>query len=61
MKELRSRPRERFAARAFRLLAACAFLLAWFAEASVLALAKAFQDATGFNRRSPDLSVLGLS
>jgi aspartyl-tRNA(Asn)/glutamyl-tRNA(Gln) amidotransferase subunit A len=31
------------------------------AEASVLALGKAFQDATGFNRRSPDLSVLGLS
>ena len=31
-----------------------------FAEASVLALGKAFQDATGFNRRSPDLSVLGL-
>ena len=31
-----------------------------FAEATVLALGKAFQDATGFNRRSPDLSSLGL-
>ena len=31
-----------------------------YAEAEVLALGKAFQDATGFNRRRPDLSALGL-
>jgi aspartyl-tRNA(Asn)/glutamyl-tRNA(Gln) amidotransferase subunit A len=32
-----------------------------FAEATVLALGKAFQDATAFDRHGPDLSGLGLS
>ncbi|WP_218578150.1 amidase [Vineibacter terrae] len=31
-----------------------------YAEATVLALGKAFQDATGFNSRKPDLAALGL-
>ncbi|MBI2735212.1 MAG: hypothetical protein HYX38_01465 [Rhodospirillales bacterium] len=31
-----------------------------FAERDVLRLGKAFQDATDFNRRAPDLSALGL-
>ena len=31
-----------------------------YAEADVLKLGKAFQDATDFHRRAPDLSSLGL-
>ena len=31
-----------------------------FDERAVLKLGKAFQDATGFHRRSPDLTALGL-
>jgi len=31
-----------------------------FAERDVLRLGKAFQDATDFHRRAPDLSTLGL-
>jgi len=31
-----------------------------FAERDVLRLGKAFQDATDFHRRAPDLSALGL-
>ena len=31
-----------------------------FAEGDVLRLGKAFQDATDFHRRAPDLSALGL-
>ena len=31
-----------------------------FAESTILALGRAFEDATGFTRRAPDLTVLGL-